>query len=229
VASTSSVALIIVAALAGAGTLGFAASIGADRAPGRSTASRGAPRPGHPLRVPAVRAVLMAALLLGAVIGALEVAVPIFAIGHGSPAAAGLLIAALSVGGIAGATVYGSVRWRIAPAGRLLFLFAAMTFWLGLTIAAESLLVIGVLLLLAGVSLNPALATFSLLIDEHIPCAAAEAFGWLSTAIAGGTGAASALAAVVAHRHDAGAALAVAAIAGAAATAVAALAFRAAR
>ena len=83
------------------------------------------------------------------------------------------------------------------------------------------------LLALAGVPLNPALATFSLLIDRYVPAgAAAETFGWLSTAIAGGTGAASALAAVVAHRHDAPAAFAVAAIAGAIATAVAVLALR---
>jgi MFS family permease len=227
-ASTSSVALIVVAALAGAGTLAFAASIGAHHGAKPAIGHHATPRrSGHPLRVPAVRVVLLAALLLGAVIGALEVAVPIFATAHGAPAAAGLLIAALSVGGIAGAAIYGSVRWRAAPARRLALLLGLMTIWLGLAIAADTLLLLGVLLLLAGVPLNPALATFSLLIDEHVPPgAAAEAFGWLSTAIAGGTGAASAVAAVVAHRHDAQAAFAVAAIAGAIAAAVAALALR---
>jgi MFS family permease len=240
VASTSSVALIVVAAVAGAGTLGFAASIGRDdstgpsaagggrhHAAGPSTARRPTRRSGHPLRAPAVRTVLLDALLLGAVIGALEVAVPIFATAHGAPAAAGLLIAVLSVGGIAGAAIYGSVRWRAAPARRLALLLGLMTIWLGLTVAADTLLLVGVPLLLVGVPLNPALATFSLLIDEHVPPgAAAEAFGWLSTAIAGGTGAASAVAAVVAHRHDAQAAFVVAAVAGAAATMVADLAFR---
>jgi predicted MFS family arabinose efflux permease len=226
-ASTSSVALVVVAALAGAGTLGFAASIGRHHITGPSTASGPTRRSGHPLRAAGVRAILLAALLLGAVIGALEVAVPIFATAHGSPAAAGLLIAALSVGGIVGAAIYGSVRWRAAPARRLPLLLGVMTIWLGLTIAADTLLLIGVLLLLVGVPLNPALATFSLLIDEHVPSGgAAEAFGWLSTAIAGGTGAASAVAAVAAHRHDAQAAFVVAALAGAIAAAVAALAFR---
>jgi hypothetical protein len=75
------------------------------------------------------------------------------------------------------------------------------------------------------VPLNPALATFSLLIDEHVPPgAAAEAFGWLSTAIAGGTGAASAIAAAAAHRHDAEAAFVVAALAAASAVLVTAVA-----
>jgi MFS family permease len=226
-ASTSSVALIVVAALAGAGTLGFAVSIGRDHTAGPSTASGHTERSGHPLRAPAVRAVLLAALLLGAVIGALEVAAPIFATAHGAPAAAGVLIASLSVGGIAGAAIYGSVRWHAAPARRLALLLGLMTIWLGLTIAADTLLLIGVLLLLVGMPLNPALATFSLLIDEHVPPgAAAEAFGWLSTAIAGGTGAANAVAAVVAHRHDAQAAFVVAALAAAIAVAVAALALR---
>jgi predicted MFS family arabinose efflux permease len=226
-ASTSSVGLVVVAALTGAGTLGFAVSIGRHHITGPSMASGPTRRSRHPLRAPAVRAILLAALLLGAVIGALEVAVPIFATAHGSPAAAGLLIAALSVGGIVGASIYGSVRWRAAPARRLPLLLGLMTIWLGLTIAADTLLLIGVLLLLVGVPLNPALATFSLLIDEHVPSgSAAEAFGWLSTAIAGGTGAASAVAAVAAHRHDAQAAFVVAALAGAIAAAVAALAFR---
>jgi predicted MFS family arabinose efflux permease len=197
------------------------------RTPGDPAARSATLPPGAVLRVAAVRAVLLVMLLVGAVIGALEVAVPIFATGHGSPAAAGLLIAALSVGGIAGATVYGSARWRATPVKRLLLLLALMTIWLGLTVAADTLVLIGVLLLLAGVPLNPALATFSLLIDDHVPAgAAAEAFGWLSTALACGTGAASALAATVAQRHDAQAAFLVAAIAGASATAVSAVAFR---
>ena len=192
------------------------------------------PPPGHPparsggiLRVPGVRAVLVIALLLGAVIGALEVAAPIFATAHGSPAASGLLIAALSVGGIVGAAISGSVHWRGEPATRLLLLLAVMTIWLGLTIPTNSLLLGGVLLLLAGVPLNPALATFSVLVDEHVSAgSAAEAFGWLSTALAGGTGAASAIAAAVAHRHDARAAFVVAAVAGLTATGVAGLASR---
>lgn len=238
--STSSVALIVVAALAGAGTLGFAATVPAftprpvttprperpPAAPGKDTKQRA----GSVLRVPAVRAVLLGALLLGAVIGALEVGVPIFATAHGSPAAAGLLIAALSVGGIAGATIYGSGRWTAAPANRLLLLLVAMTICLGLTIPVDGLVLMGLVLLLAGVPLNPALATFSLLIDDHVPIgAAAEAFGWLSTALAVGTGAANAIAAAVAHRHEPRAAFVVAAVAGLLGTAVAAVGARTAR
>jgi Major Facilitator Superfamily len=229
--SSSSSALIGVAALAGAGTLGFAASMGSDRAtPGSVPHAPAMGRVGGVLRTAGVRFVLLVALLLGGVIGALEVAVPIFATGHGSPAAAGLLIAALSVGGIAGATVYGGRRWRVPPGRRLVALLGLMTVWLAALVPADTLLLAGALLLLVGGPLNPSLTTFSLLLDRYVPPgAAAEAFGWLSAAFAGGTGAASAIAAVVAHRHDAQSAFVVAAIAGAIATAVAALAFRSTR
>src|SRR5262249_49678697 len=142
------------------------------------------PRPHH--RAPhvltqrPVRVVLSIALLLGGVIGAIEVAVPIFATGHDAPAAAGLLIAAVSLGGIAGATIYGSGSWRAPPRQRLVLLLALMTVWLAILVPADTLVLAGVLLLLVGIPLNPALATFSLLIDRHVPeGTAAEAFGWL--------------------------------------------------
>jgi hypothetical protein len=78
-----------------------------------------------------------------------------------------------------------------------------------------------------GLPANPSFATLSLLVDQHVPAgSAAEAFGWLSTAIAVGTGTASAIAAALAHHHDPEAAFALAAIAGAAATAIAALGSR---
>lgn len=142
---------------------------------------------------------LAVALLVGAVIGALEVAAPRLASAHHAPAAGGLLIASLSVGGILGAVIYGSRRWRARPQARLLGLLALLTAALALMIAGHGLLVVGALLLLGGIALNPVLTTFSLLIDQHV-CArtAGEAFGWLSTALVAGTGAASAIAAAVA-------------------------------
>jgi hypothetical protein len=67
------------------------------------------------------------------------------------------------------------------------------------------------------VALNPALTTLSLLVDRlTAEPTAAEAFGWLSTGIASGTGGAAAIAGVlVQHGHDARPAFAVAAVAAA--------------
>ncbi len=218
-AASASLALITVAALAAAGALGFAVSIGS---PGESGSAHAAPT-GLLLQIRPLRLVLAVAALVGAVIGALEVAAPTLAAAHGAPATAGLLIASLSVGGILGAAIYGSRRWEARPSARLLLLLVLLTTALALMVPSHGLFVVGALLLLAGVALNPALTTFSLLIDEHVSAqTAGEAFGWLSTAIAVGTGAASAIAATVAqHHHDARLAFVVAAIAGAAATGVA--------
>jgi MFS family permease len=217
-AVSASFALIAIAALSAGGTLGYAASV-------RAPSDRGSlpPSPKHSvLRIRGMQVLLAVAVLMGAVIGGLEVAAPTFATAHGAPAAAGLLIAALSVGGVIGAAIYGSRRWRASASARLLLLLALLTTSLALMVAAQSLVVLGALLLLAGIPLNPALTTFSLLVDQHLPGrTAAEAFGWLSTALACGTGAGSAIAAAVTqHQRDARAALIVAAIAGAASAAL---------
>jgi predicted MFS family arabinose efflux permease len=76
---------------------------------------------------------------------------------------------------------------------------------------------------LAGVPLNPALTTMSLLVDDHTPRRAAEAFGWLSTATAAGAGAGSAIAGVLAQHHGSASAFLTATIAAAAATLLTAL------
>jgi predicted MFS family arabinose efflux permease len=217
-AASASLALVVIGALTAIGALGFSASSGPPD-PQRGPSSRS---PARVLRVRAIQLVLAMAFLVGAVIGAIDVAVPALATERGSPAAAGLLIACLSMGGIVGAAVYGTRRWGPGPARRLLALLGLMTVAIGITIAAGSLVVAGLLLFLAGIPLNPALTTFSLLIDGNVATnAAAEAFGWLSTALAGGTGAASAIAAAaVQHEHTAQAAFIVAAIASAGAVVV---------
>ena len=222
--SSPSLALITIAALSGAGSLAFAVSV-------RRPADHRPVMPGRGarlLREPGIRIVLALAFLVGGVIGGLEVAAPTFATAHHAPAAAGLLIAALSVGGIGGAALYGARRWSAPPSWRIVALLAALTVALALITVANSLLAVGALLLVAGVALNPTLTTFSLLVDRHAPGhAAAEAFGWLSTGLAAGTGTASAIAGVVAQRqHDARAAFIVAAVAGGAATVLAMLARR---
>jgi MFS family permease len=214
-ASDASAALVTVACVACVGTLGFTVSL----APGLD---RGAPpreREGTLLRAAGMRALLPAAGLVGAVIGAVEVGVPTFAAEHQAPAASGLLVAVLSIGGIVGAALYGGRRWQLAPAGRLLMFLAALTVATALTILAPSLIVLGVMLALVGLPLNPSLTTISLLVDWHVSASsAAEAFGWLSTGIAGGAGVSSALAGAVSHPGNPRPAFIVAAVAAATAT-----------
>ncbi|HTU96153.1 MAG TPA: MFS transporter [Solirubrobacteraceae bacterium] len=213
--TNASAALITVAAVTGVGTLGFAASLPSTlRAAGTSSREHG----GAVLRAPGVQVLVPAAGLIGAVIGGLVVGVPTFATEHHAPAASGLLMAIVSVGGIIGAAVYGARRWHAAPTSRLLALLAALTVATALAVAAPDLVVLGAALALVGLPLNPSLTTVSLLLDSHVSAASAtEAFGWLSTGIASGTGLSSALAGAVSHPGDPRPAFVVAAVAAVAA------------
>jgi predicted MFS family arabinose efflux permease len=223
-AADASAALVTVAAVTCAGTLGFAASLPDDLARGVTSPRQ---RGGALLRAPGMRALIPTAGLVGAVIGAIEVGVPTFATAHHAPAATGLLIAIFSVGGIAGAAIYGTTRWQLAPIGRLFVLLATLTVAVAVAIAAPGLIALGAVLALVGLPLNPSLTTISLLVDSHVsPSSAAEAFGWLSTGIAGGTGLSSALAGAVSHPGHPRPAFVVAAIAAATATVLVALARR---
>jgi MFS family permease len=198
--SDPSLALIGVAAIAAVGTLSFAAMVDdrrgeltlddRDREPGR----RNPGGLGAVFREPGIRALVAVAFLTGGLVGALEVGAPTIAAAHHAPAASGLLIAAVAVGGIIGALVYGGRRWSSAPSRRLLLLFGALTITMTAMVAVGNLVLLGALMLLCGVALNPALTTTSVLADNHVSrTSAAEAFGWLSSGISGGTGAASAI------------------------------------
>ncbi len=220
-AASSSAAVLVVAGITAVGGLWFASSAGSrsPHAPGATVVAVSV------LRSRGARLLIAISVLLGGVIGGLEVVAPTLAIAHRQPAASGLLIAALSVGGIIGALVYAGRRWRSEPPARLVVLLAGLTVAVLLADIPAALVAVGALLLVAGLAINPSLTTISLLIDRHTPGGAvAEAFGWLSTGIAGGTGAGSAIAgAVSAHGGSARPAFVVAAVAAAAAAATASL------
>ena len=213
--TSAAVGLVVIAALTGIGTLAFAASA-------RSVHSTNAPPHADRvslLRIGRMRLLLASAAAVGAVIGGIQVGVPTLATAHHKPAAAGVLIAMLSIGGIVGAAAYGSRQWSADVVARLTLVTVALTVCTAAMVATEGLVVLGLLLLLTGVVLNPMLTTLSLLVDRLTSePTAAEAFGWLSTGIATGTGAAAAIAGVlVQHGEGARPAFAVAAVAAASA------------
>ncbi len=214
-AADSSAAVLVIAGITAVGGLSFASRA---RRPEPLAPAPALPT-GSLLRAREVQLLVLIAALLGGVVGGLEVAAPTLATAHRQPAASGLLIAAVSVGGIVGAAVYASRRWRAEPPVRLAALLACLTVAVAVAGVPASLVAVGALLLIAGLAINPSLTTITLLIDSHTPGrAAAEAFGWLSTGFAGGTGAASAIAgAVTPHGGSARPAFVVAVVAGTAA------------
>jgi MFS family permease len=189
-------ALITAATISGVATIGFAA-LGTTESTARDDVEV-APRPRRTTAVPVVLAV---AFLLGSTLGVFQVASPSLAIARGVPALGGILIAAVSVGGITGALLYGGVRWRADPLARLILLLGLLAVATTALVAGLPLAVVGLLLAIGGLALNPAFATTSLLIDRHGGSRGAEAFGWMSTAVGGGTAAGNAVAGALAQRN----------------------------
>ena len=214
-----SAALLVIAAVTVAGTLGFAswAPPASARLPGLERRDQAV------LRARAMQVLLAVAVLLGAMIGGVPVGAATFATTRGrhqrQPASDRVPIGRRDhrSGDLRKPPVAGS--YFDATAGATGMDDRELVF----TIGANSFVVLAVMLIVAGVSFNPALNTLSLLVDQHVPVGSAgESFGWLSTEIAAGTGVGSALAAALAqHQHHSRPAFILAAIAGGAATAVA--------
>ncbi|MFI9596925.1 MFS transporter [Nonomuraea sp. NPDC052265] len=187
--ASSSLALGVVAVAAGAGTLAFSRALRADgaapvREGGRVFADR------------RMLVLLAVVLLLGGAIGALQVGVPAMAAARDVPAATGLLVAALSLGGIAGAAGYAARTWASSPAARLVGLMLVLGVVLAPLAVVWALPAFWAVLFAGGLVLNPALTTSSLLVDRFAPGAQGEAFGWLSTALGMGAAAGSGVAGV---------------------------------
>jgi MFS family permease len=211
-------ALVVAAVITGSATAAFAFISGTG---GRNRSSAIAARSGRSAAIPIV---LSTTFLVGMTLGALQVATPALAIVRGTPALGGVLIAALSVGGISGALVYAGRRWAFDPSTRLLILLCVAAIAVTPLALAPPLVAVGVLLALVGFAINPVFTTTSLLVDRHSRHRAAEAFGWMSTAVGGGTAAGNAVAGALAQHNGVSTAFLAAAIAAYAAVVVAALA-----
>ncbi|MGP3959269.1 MFS transporter [Nonomuraea sp. 3N208] len=191
--ASSSLALGVVAVAAGSGTLAFSRALRAGRTPG-------ARQRGRVFADRRMLVLLAVVLLLGGAFGALQVGVPALAIARDIPVATGVLVAALSLGGIAGAAAYGARSWGSAVQVRLVALMLALGVALAPLAAIDALPVFWVVLCASGMMLNPALTTSSLLVDEYATGAQAEAFGWVSTAVSIGSAVGSGVAGVAGER-----------------------------
>jgi predicted MFS family arabinose efflux permease len=205
-AASPSAAMIAVAICSGAGLAWLGLLVPATPLGARED------RRGGPLLERGVRIVLGMQLLFSVALGGLEIGVPALASSEGHPSVAGFLLALVSAGGIAGALVYGGRRWVASPRSRLILLLALSALGFGLLIPSEELVLAGVVLLALGTVINPTLTTMIVLLDLASPRFAAEAFGWLSTSTAIGTGAGAALAGALAQHHGAGPAFGLAAV-----------------
>jgi MFS family permease len=187
---------------------------------------------GHPgllgaMRSPGVRTLFMLLALMGLTFGAVEVGVPAAAEAGGHRGAAGPLLSLWGLGSLLGGLLAMRLHRPSGPVARLTATICALAAGHLLLGLAGDLVLLGALLLLAGLSIAPSFAAAFGLTDGLAPAGAlTEAFAWLGTGIAAGLAAGGALGGLAAESHGADAALLLAGLGGVMALALIA-AFRA--
>ena len=186
--SSPSAAMLVAIGLSVAGTLGFAT---ARLARGWRSEHDERPRAGA-LAAPGMRTLMLAIVPTGISFGALEVAMPAFAVAHGHRAA------------LAGSSC--SPRWRPAacsaasgtadatgaarPCARFIVLQAIFAVGLLPLVLADSLPLMALLMVVAGLALAPVAAAGYLVVDRIAPRGTVtEATTWVMTANVAGGGA----------------------------------------
>jgi MFS family permease len=191
VALVSPAAAVLVAALLGSGSaLAFSATPASRR-------WRGVAHDGGwlgPLAAPGMRTLLVVLAAMGAAVGVVQVLVPAYADDRGSTAIAGLLLAALSAGSLAGGVVYGARSWPGAPAARLPLLLLGLAAGFTALGAVHAPAALAALLLASGLLLAPTTVVGSTLLDAVVPRGSVtEAFTVMVMGIVAGTAAGNAV------------------------------------
>jgi MFS family permease len=189
--ASASAAIVLCAGVCLLGTTLFAAMLPLGSAGGPKAHRRSA---GGAIRSGALRALFVSVALLGVTIGAMEVGLPALAVHLGAPSAAGVLLAMLSVGSMAGGVLYGIRRWRRPLAVRHEALLAAAAL-LSLPLLLVGSLPEAILLtMLAGTACAPALSCQYALVEALAPTGtASEAFNWHTAALVAGIAAGTAI------------------------------------
>jgi MFS family permease len=168
----------------------------AARADGSATLA--AHHTGSALRVPAIRVLLAATLVQGIIFGALPVVLPALAAHAGAPAIGGLLLSAWICGGVIGSFHRSDADYPHAMAWLSIALVVPA---IVAVITDGSLAPVAISFGVAGLFLTPvAAASYILVNDAAPPARRTEAFTWLTTALAVGGSAGSALAGIIIDR-----------------------------
>ena len=173
------------------------------------------------MRNPGVQTLFALLALMGFTFGAVEVGVPAAADAAGHRGAAGPLLSLWGLGWMLGGLVAMRLQRPAGSVARLATALAALAAGHLALGAAGDLVVLGGLLLVAGLAIAPSFSAAFGLTDELAPPGAlTEAFAWLSTAVAAGLAAGGALGGWAAEATGADAALLVAGLPGVVALAV---------
>lgn len=179
------VAVALAAAAATAGTSIFLrAEIVKSWRPARERGR--APGPGL-LRRPRLLLVYAITVCYSVAFGLFEVAVTAFATAAGRPALGGVALAMASVGSAAGAIAYGSRHWPAPLARQFVAALLAMAVSILLMAPLDSMVLVLLVAVLAGVPMATVISIQSLLLSQLTPREMlAESFTWGTTCLLGG-------------------------------------------
>jgi MFS transporter len=140
-----------------------------------------------PLRSPSIWVLMGAAFGVGLAVGAGELAITAFTTEHDASELAGTLIAVQAIASIVGGLWYGARNWRSSPGERLPWVGLVFALSWAPLVAVPSIPAAFPLMALTGIALAPTISIVYLLLDSLAPPGtAAEATGWILTAIVGG-------------------------------------------
>ncbi|MGW1883362.1 MFS transporter [Streptomyces sp. NPDC001970] len=194
--------LVAEAALTLAGGLLFAAQSRTQPAFGRRAGGEAHARHTSALSVPGVRVLAVAFLGIGSVFGGMQVSLTAFAEEIGRPGTNGLLYGLFAAGNMLAGIAVGAIAWKSGPRRRLVLGYAGLTAAASLLWAADSVVLLGVLGLVVGMFIAPALISGFTLVETLVPASArTEAFTWLTGAVALGQAAAVTVAGQLADAH----------------------------
>lgn len=179
------------------GTLWFASSHQSRRWRGAAEEER---HWAGPLASRAMRVLLMALVLFGVAIGAMEVGIAAVTSAGGTPSAAGPVLAASGAGSLLGGVLMGRFSAPANPVRRFAFLLLAFAAGSLAWLIAPSPWWLGVAVFVGSIPIAPALATSSALTGEWAPVGTiTEAFTWNATSFSAGLAAGSAAAGAFAN------------------------------
>jgi predicted MFS family arabinose efflux permease len=131
-----------------------------------------------------IRRVLMVGIAYGVAFGAVEVAMPAFAEGHGGRSLGGITLAAFSCGSLIGGVVAGAASSAGALNRRLQIISAAFVVVLVPPLLAGSIPEMAVIMFVAGLPIAPSVAvSYNMLERAAVAGTQAEVFGWMSTSV----------------------------------------------
>ena len=167
------------------------------------------PRAAHwlgPLRSSNVRRLLPIGFLIPGSLTAVELGIIAFSSAHSAKALSGVLIAAMSVGSIAGGIYWGGRSQPGTPRRQMTVLLLAMAVGMVLLTLSRNVLLLGLLLVVVGLALAPSITVeYSLMAEVAPPDEITESFSWINAlGQAGAAGSVAVAGLVVTRMHDTG-------------------------